>query len=145
MSIENKIRYRNWLRKSYRWDNLRLKMLIRFDSTCQGCGEKDYRNDIHHIFYPATWDETNRSHVKVLCRKCHKRIHELTTPGKYTRKQGRRAYNKAIWILREESGFKPQCALIHELTQRFGHRPMLGYKNGKVIFGEFPITRGITR
>lgn len=117
MSIESRLRYRHWLNKSERWQTVRLLCLGWQKMICQGCGKEDVRNDVHHTRYRKRWNDTVFADLRVLCRKCHARIHELTTPEKYSKRQtALDEYHHAIWIIRFENRWEPEIPWNQELA-----------------------------
>src|SRR6266481_7203597 len=102
MSIEGKEKYRQWLKTSFRWETARLEALGWDKMKCYGCEKIDKKNHAHHIFYPETWNDTTRRHLRSLCNECHKRIHELTTPNLYkTKREARRKFMYGINVIRK--------------------------------------------
>lgn len=77
MSIESKHAYRFGFLKSEEWKDLRRFFLAHGNAECAVCGEVNWSNDIHHVKYPEKWVETKRSHIVILCRLCHDKIHSL--------------------------------------------------------------------
>ncbi len=105
MGIEAKLNYRRFLREDENWPALRAQCLYSQDCTCQGCGKKNELNHAHHIFYPKIWRKTMLAHLQTLCGKCHKRIHELTSPGEAKKlHEGWEQFLEAIPIIRKENG-----------------------------------------
>lgn len=71
--------YYNRLLEDKRWKEFRLKVLSERGDKCECCGGTDVLQ-IHHTFYirgKMPW-EYNIDDMRVLCKKCHKRIHNIT-------------------------------------------------------------------
>jgi hypothetical protein len=69
--------YRELLR-DVRWQKLRLEALSAAEWKCQSCGGNDFLN-VHHRKYVdgrKPW-EYSLTELKVLCEKCHQKIHGL--------------------------------------------------------------------
>lgn len=69
--------YENLL-KDKRWKEFRLKVLSERGSKCECCGGTDVLQ-IHHTFYISgkmPW-EYDIKDMRVLCKKCHQRIHNI--------------------------------------------------------------------
>lgn len=75
-SIDRKLWYRNTYLKSSKWDSIRLEKLVEQDGICSVCESQAWNNDVHHISY-ARFDKPNSGDLRVLCRKCHSRVHEI--------------------------------------------------------------------
>ena len=70
--------YYNRLLEDKRWKEFRLKVLSERGNKCECCGGTDVLQ-IHHTFYISgkmPW-EYNINDMRVLCRKCHQRIHNI--------------------------------------------------------------------
>ena len=70
--------YYKHLLKDKRWKEFRLKVMSERGSKCECCGGTDILQ-IHHTFYVSgkmPW-EYNIDDVRVLCKKCHQRIHNI--------------------------------------------------------------------
>ena len=70
--------YYNRLLKDKRWKEFRLKVMSERGSRCECCGGTDILQ-IHHTFYISgkmPW-EYDINDMRVLCQKCHQRIHHL--------------------------------------------------------------------
>lgn len=76
-SIATKHSYRFGYLKSEHWQNLRLQKLARSKGTCAVCSVNKWGNDVHHIYYPKSLYDTQLDDLRVLCRRCHKLVHEL--------------------------------------------------------------------
>ena len=70
--------YYNRLLEDKRWKEFRLKVLSERGNKCECCGGTDILQ-IHHTFYISgkmPW-EYDINDMRVLCQKCHQRIHHL--------------------------------------------------------------------
>ena len=70
--------YYNRLLEDKRWKEFRLKVLSERGNKCECCGGTDILQ-IHHTFYISgkmPW-EYNIDDMRVLCKKCHQRIHNI--------------------------------------------------------------------
>lgn len=70
--------YYNRLLEDKRWKEFRLKVLSERGNKCECCGGTDVLQ-IHHTFYirgKMPW-EYEINDMRVLCKKCHQRIHHL--------------------------------------------------------------------
>lgn len=108
MSIEGRWRYKQWIKHSDQWDEMRSYALGFEKMKCQGCEKVDPKNHAHHIFYPNGWEKTKRQHLRVLCKNCHELVHQLTTPNVYTTlDQARLEFFGAINEIRESNNLSP--------------------------------------
>lgn len=55
--------------------NVKLAILNRDNYTCQICGEKDTRLEIHHIQYRSKGGSNRMDNLVTLCQECHGKIH----------------------------------------------------------------------
>lgn len=82
--------YRNEFLQSEEWKTFRAQVL----ADCKGeyflCSETSPQNDVHHVWYGEP-SYTGQRQFLVLCRECHKIIHELYPPT--------RAYTEADKIV----------------------------------------------
>ena len=70
--------YYNRLLEDKRWKEFRLKVLSERGNKCECCGRTDILQ-IHHTFYISgkmPW-EYDVKDMRVLCKKCHQRIHNI--------------------------------------------------------------------
>ena len=70
--------YYNRLLEDKRWKEFRLKVLSERGNKCEFCGGTDVLQ-IHHTFYirgKMPW-EYDIKDMRVLCKKCHQRIHNI--------------------------------------------------------------------
>ena len=70
--------YYNRLLEDRRWKEFRLKVMSERGNKCECCGGTDILQ-IHHTFYISgkmPW-EYNIDDMRVLCRTCHQRIHNI--------------------------------------------------------------------
>jgi len=76
MSLEKKAAYRFRFLKSEEWSTIRSAVLASEKGLCFICGVEDSSNDVHHMFYRKSWIDTKVEDCHVLCRRCHKLIHD---------------------------------------------------------------------
>ena len=69
----SKVFYHAYL-KTNKWNRIRKKVLARADYTCEGCGEKDLKLQVHHKTYDHVFNEFMFD-LLALCEYCHKRVH----------------------------------------------------------------------
>src|SRR5215469_4234657 len=62
------------------WKRIAAKKKIRH-KRCQVCGSKQ-RLNVHHLVYRPNPYEVELCDLMVLCRLCHKRVHQLSSDGK---------------------------------------------------------------
>ena len=55
--------------------NVKSAVLNRDNYTCQICGEKDTRLEVHHIQFRSKGGSNRMDNLVTLCRDCHKQIH----------------------------------------------------------------------
>lgn len=69
-----KQRYHEYL-SSEEWKKKRLERLKIDKFTCQNCGNKSSRLDVHHITYETLYNESIND-IITLCHPCHFKLHE---------------------------------------------------------------------
>lgn len=91
--------------------NVKSAVLNRDNYTCQICGEKDTRLEVHHIQFRSKGGSNRIDNLVTLCRDCHKQIHS-----------GGLVFDKKI------KSFKPashmniiRSRLVEELRLEFGN------------------------
>lgn len=77
MGLVERHTYRFGYLKSEKWLNLRLKKLAEADARCFYCDYRDLSNDVHHVYYAPSLNDTTTKDLRVLCREHHTRLHEL--------------------------------------------------------------------
>lgn len=77
MSIAAKHAYRFGYLKSEAWKTVRLEALARANGYCNICSARSLSNDAHHFHYPKNIWNTKVDHLVILCRECHRLVHEL--------------------------------------------------------------------
>jgi len=60
--------------KSDKWDFKRKKILKKANYTCQSCGKKHTKLEVHHKTYQRLGNEKDEDLI-VLCSTCHKKEH----------------------------------------------------------------------
>jgi len=81
MGIQGQHNYRFVYLKSEEWKDVRVEALARVGAKCQICSFESISNDAHHIFYPKSFWDTKPDDLIILCRPCHKFIHDLEQAG----------------------------------------------------------------
>lgn len=81
MGIEAKHAYRFGYLQSEEWQVVRAEVLCQHEAKCLLCDKFDIENDVHHTIYPRNIWETKASDCVLLCRKCHKLVHEIIRKG----------------------------------------------------------------
>lgn len=79
MSIDGKLWYRDTFLQSDEWKTFRSQVLLDTGAKCYLCGCEDVSNDVHHVWYGEP-SYTGQRQFVVLCRDCHKVIHEMYPP-----------------------------------------------------------------
>lgn len=74
---------------NYGFANSRARALDRDNYTCQCCGKKHVRLEVHHIIFRSLGGSDELNNLITLCEKCHKAIHDgkivLNLKGKHKR------------------------------------------------------------
>lgn len=74
MDIDRKAQYREFLDSGF-WKILSIKKKHSVGNCCEYC--KNTNNlDSHHLFYRKNWFDTKLSDLMVLCKDCHKKVHD---------------------------------------------------------------------
>ena len=60
----------------YEYSSRREAVLHRDDYTCQCCGKKHVRLEVHHIVFRSLGGSDDEKNLITLCEKCHKAIHD---------------------------------------------------------------------
>ena len=55
--------------------NIKQAVLHRDDYTCQKCGEKSRKLEVHHIIFKSNGGTNNMDNLVTLCSECHRNIH----------------------------------------------------------------------
>jgi hypothetical protein len=132
-SVEGKWQYRQWLKHSKEWETARLFALGFDKMKCQGCEKVDPSNDAHHILYPNRWQDTKKKHLRVLCRSCHEKIHQLTTPAVYkTLRTARDDFFSAINEIRKSNNLPPLEDSRHTIEGEIKWKEALSRRNPPV-------------
>lgn len=87
--------YRNIYLKSPEWKSLRLQALLKYNFTCQICGIRKMTRDVHHLKYKRLFNVT-KNDLKVLCRACHNKTHELLDKYPKLKKLGHKQQWKIV-------------------------------------------------
>jgi len=69
---------------SDRWKKLRYEILKRDNFTCQDCGNR--ARDVHHLDYDYLGTSEEAKFCISLCRECHKKRHNISSPSFQTLK-----------------------------------------------------------
>lgn len=94
----------NWAYRkgvNYGYSNAREHALVRDKYTCQCCGKKNCRLEVHHIVFRRNGGSDNLENLVTLCEDCHKAVHlgkmELNLNGK---RRGTLRYTTQMSIIR---------------------------------------------
>lgn len=113
--------YRNTYLKSEDWKSLRACKIAHVLGRCNLCGLKSDSNDVHHLKYHRLYD-VSLTDLRVLCRKCHDRVHDLL--GKYPKLKRLKRYDQWVSVKlhfsREERYDSIRRSEIGRRTQSFG-------------------------
>lgn len=91
--------------------NVKSAVLNRDNYTCQICGEKDTRLEVHHIQFRSKGGSNRMDNLVTLCRDCHKQIHS-----------GGLVFDKKIKSFKHASHMNiMRSRLIEELRLEFGN------------------------
>lgn len=71
-AMSRRIAYRYIYLRSPHWKQFRARM-IKMRRQCEICGSPHHL-EVHHLTYAHLWDESPGD-VKVLCYRCHRRVH----------------------------------------------------------------------
>ena len=63
---------------NYGYSSRRSAILHRDNYTCQCCGKKNCRLEVHHIKFKSNGGTDDEENLITLCKKCHKGIHDGT-------------------------------------------------------------------
>lgn len=61
---------------NYGYSSRRSAILHRDNYTCQCCGKKNCRLDVHHIIYRSNGGNNDESNLITLCKDCHEKVHK---------------------------------------------------------------------
>ena len=117
--------YRDTYLKSKEWRNLRLERLYASRFTCELCGEKNCRFDVHHLEYKNLFG-AERKHLRTLCRKCHQQVHVLLL--KYPKLKTLPQHQQWLVVL---SHLKKDSPLLRRENKRIMMRIEARTKEGK--------------
>lgn len=91
--------------------NVKSAVLNRDNYTCQICGEKDIRLEVHHIQFRSKGGSNRMDNLVTLCRDCHKQIHS-----------GGLVFDKKIKSFKHASHMNiMRSRLVEELRLEFGN------------------------
>ena len=91
--------------------NVKSAVLNRDNYTCQICGEKDTRLEVHHIQFRSKGGSNRMDNLVTLCRDCHKQIHS-----------GGLVFDKKIKSFKHASHINiMRSRLVEELRLEFGN------------------------
>lgn len=91
--------------------NVKSAVLNRDNYTCQICGEKDTRLEVHHIQFRSKGGSNRMDNLVTLCRNCHKQIHS-----------GGLVFDKKIKSFKHASHMNiMRSRLVEELRLEFGN------------------------
>ena len=91
--------------------NVKAAVLSRDNYTCQICGEKDSKFEVHHIQFRSKGGSNRMDNLVTLCRDCHKQIHS-----------GGLVFDKKIKSFKHASHMNiMRSRLVEELRLEFGN------------------------
>lgn len=91
--------------------NVKAAVLSRDNYTCQICGEKDSKLEVHHIQFRSKGGSNMMDNLVTLCRDCHKQIHS-----------GGLVFDKKIKSFKHASHMNiMRSRLVEELRLEFGN------------------------
>ena len=91
--------------------NVKAAVLSRDNYTCQICGEKDSKLEVHHIQFRSKGGSNMMDNLVTLCRDCHKQIHS-----------GELVFDKKIKSFKHASHMNiMRSRLVEELRLDFGN------------------------
>ena len=61
---------------NYEYSSRREAALVRDNYTCQCCGKKHVRLEVHHIIFRCMGGSDDERNLITLCEKCHKAVHD---------------------------------------------------------------------
>ena len=61
---------------NYEYSSRREAVLVRDNYTCQCCGKKYVRLEVHHIIFRSLGGTDDEKNLITLCEKCHKLVHD---------------------------------------------------------------------
>ncbi len=61
---------------NYGWSSRREAILNRDNYTCQVCGKKNTRLEVHHIIFRSQGGTDDENNLITLCKECHSAIHD---------------------------------------------------------------------
>ena len=74
--IDEKIRHWGYQKGfNYEYSSRREAVLNRDNYTCQCCGKKHVRLEVHHIIFRSMGGTDDEKNLITLCEKCHKAVH----------------------------------------------------------------------
>ena len=77
--ISEKIRHWGYQKGfDYGWSSRREAILHRDNYTCQICGKKHVRLEVHHIIYRSQGGTDDENNLITLCKDCHSDVHDGT-------------------------------------------------------------------
>ena len=155
--------------ENYGFADSREHALFRDKHTCQCCGAKKVRLEVHHIVYRSNGGTNDLSNLITLCEKCHKKVHAgkiaiNKKPKKTTnfkdattmsilRSMLLKRYSEAIetfGYITKENRFKlnlPKEHFIDACVIASGGKPFelpkYYYKKKHVSKGDYQLTKGI--
>lgn len=63
---------------NYEFSSRREAVLYRDNYTCQCCGKKNIRLEVHHIIYRSNGGTDDENNLITLCENCHSKVHDGT-------------------------------------------------------------------
>ena len=75
--MNEKIRHWGYRRGfDYGYSSRRKAVLHRDNYTCQCCGKKNCKLEVHHIIFRSSGGTDDETNLITLCKECHKRVHK---------------------------------------------------------------------
>lgn len=62
--------------KSSKWKAIRTDLILSRGAFCENCGAT-HRLEVHHLTYKRFGGRERKSDLKILCNKCHRKIHNI--------------------------------------------------------------------
>lgn len=101
--ISEKIKHWGYLKGfNYSWSSRREAILNRDGYTCQKCGKKHTRLEVHHIIFKSQGGSNDETNLITLCEDCHRGVHNGTVSIKKQSKKQNLKYATYMSIIRSQ-------------------------------------------